>query len=265
MILIIFLFSMAGYGQGTEDKLYIIIDSLKIVKMLKLNFIEYRLKPLQHEAAGADSIKLIEMEKHLSDKEIRKKITECFNEVFTEEEINELYDFISSSAFHKLVNSSLAITRISKKFEAINAELDRIAININKKKNQEQSGYEFKPVPVDREDGVYATVDYNSGADVNDIILEETPAITTKDMLEAEKNTDAYGNTYIDITLTENGAEKLYLLTVYNISKPLAIVINKHIVSLPVVQSAISAGKVRIDEHLSDQQIENIISRIRNY
>jgi hypothetical protein len=45
----------------------------------------------------------------------------------------------------------------------------------------------FKPTPIDREDGFYATVDYNRSDEDKDVKLEEKPSLTSKDIKEVTK------------------------------------------------------------------------------
>ena len=252
-----------SFGQEKENKINAIIDSLEIAETQKTTLLEYNLEPLKYQAIEEDSIKLIEIENQLTDEEIRKRVIKAFNEIFTDEEINELYSIINSSVFYKFFKSPLAYNSISDQFKDITAELDRIADHIEEYGiNEPIPGPEL--VPIDREDGFYATINYNSNMDNRDLILEEKPVITTEDILEVKKEIDDYGNLYINVTLNEGGANKFYLLTKENIGKPIAIVIDKHIVIAPIVHNPISKGKIHISGYFSEEEIDRMIQKLND-
>lgn len=119
--------------------------------------------------------------------------------------------------------------------------------------------------PVNKEDGFYATIDYTSYTEDKDVKLEDKPSITFKDILEVKKTYQNYGEnrSQIDITLTKEGARKFYHLTRDNIGKPIAIVIEKRIVTLPIVNSEIMGGKVSISGAFSEQEIDNMIEKFK--
>lgn len=63
----------------------------------------------------------------------------------------------------------------------------------------------------------------------------------------------------ISIVFTKEGARKFYLLTKENIGKPIAIVIAKKIVSMPIVNSEIIGGKASISGHFTEEEIDEMI------
>ncbi len=264
LFLFVLLSYLPNYGQERINKINTIIDSLRIVENQKFSLIEFGLEPLKYEATEKDSLKLLEIEKLLSDKEIRKRIIKGLSEVFTDDEINELYNFISSTSFQKLFNSRLADQSIANQFKDVSVELERITVAVNKRNKINEPISKFEPIPIDREDGFYATVDYDSYMDEKDIKLEDNPTITKDDIQEVKKSIDSNGTLIIDITLKENSSRSFYLLTKNNISKPIAIVIEKHIISLPIVNGAISGGKVIISGNFSEKEIEDMIEKLKN-
>ena len=260
IIIILLLFvSLYSYGQDTHEKTLAIISKLDLVESQKLNF-EYQLEPLKYQATGNDSISLIEIEKKLNEEEITKRITTAFEEIFNDEEINDIYNFIQTSSFEKFFNSGETYKVISTKFSDINNEIERITNNFNE--TVEKPNNKFEPIPVDREDGFYAMVDYGTSAEFKYVTLEEKPSLTKKDISKVKKasNNDRM---YIDLTLTKEGAKKFYILTKNNISKPVAIVIEKHIVSLPIVNSEIIGGKVSISGDFSEKEIDKMIEKLK--
>jgi preprotein translocase subunit SecD len=122
----------------------------------------------------------------------------------------------------------------------------------------------FNPISVDREDGIYATVDYVPSANLKDVKLENKPTLSLSDFQEVVKSNRAFDNlAEIVITLTVEGAQKFQQLTKENIKKPFAIVVDKQIVSLPIIQAEIEGGKLAITGNFSDKEIDKMIERLK--
>lgn len=248
-----------SYGQEKLRKTNIIIDSLKIVESQKSALIEFGINPLKYEATGNDSLKLIELENRLTDQEIRSRIVHVFDQTFTDREINTLYDFLTSPAYVKFYNL-LGSSSIPDQFKDIAAELNLIS-NSTKAANEDNDIYEGSYI--DRQDGFYATVDYEPDAEKETIRLEEIPSITKDDIQSVEKEIDGRGMQIIAISLTEEGAKKFYLLTKNNIAKPIAIVVDQQIISMPRIVSEISGGKLHISGNFSTAEIDRIIEKLK--
>ena len=140
----------------------------------------------------------------------------------------------------------------------VNAEIESITRDLAEK---EKPIMKFKPIPVERGDGFYATVDYTYSTEDKDIKLEDNPALSSKDILEIKKVYSKYNDNRpeISIVLTNDGAGKFHLLTKENIGKPIAIVIAKQIVSMPIVNAEIMGGKVSISGDFSEKEIDRMI------
>ena len=268
MLLILFLTLICvqnNNAQDREKKTNVIIDSLQTVESMKSTYIEFGLKPLKFEATKEDSIKLVELENLLTDKEIRRRLIKGFNDAFTDNEINDLYSFINTTAFFKLLHSSITNKSISNQFKDIKTELDKITDNEdNKNKINKKPIPKFEPIPIEREDGFYETVDYNPNSDKKDIQLEKRPSITKEDILEVKKVTNKQGKSHIEISLNKNGARNFHILTKKNIGKPIAIVIDKYIVTLPIVNFTISGGKMDITGNFSNDEIDRMIEKLKD-
>ena len=258
-ILLLMLLGIHSCGQEVESKIDTIINRMGFIENIKSTLIEFQLDLLKYRATGEDSIKLEKIENLLTDEEIRRRITLGFYDVFTDTEIDVLYNFIQSSVFDKVFSSAIFIESASNQFKDITIELDKISTNIEEKSGiiRNHVSDKFEPIPVERVDGFYATVNYNQDRDKKDIILEELPSLTKEDIQEVEKK-----NGRINITLKKEGANKFHKLTHDNIGKPIAIVIDKHIVYLPMVNSAISGGKLNISGDFSDEELENLINEL---
>ena len=253
--------SLVGCGQSRQDKTEAIIKKLNLVENQKSNF-KFQLEPLKYQATGNDSIKLNEIEKQLTEKEITKRLILSFNEEFSDKEINDIYNFIQTSAFEKFFNSGEIYKIISSQFKDIDKEIREITENFSK--TVEKPKNKFEPIPVNKENGFYATIDYNHSNPEKDIKLEDKPSLTTKDILEVKKVFSSYNDQpEISIVFTKEGAKKFYLLTKNNIGKPIAIVIAKHIVSMPIVQMEIIGGKASISGDFSEDEIDKMIEILK--
>lgn len=258
---------LVSCGQSRQHKTVAIINKLNLIENQKQNY-EFRLEPLKYQATGNDSIRIIELEKQLSDDEIVKKVSLAFDEVFSDNEINDIYNFIQTSAFDKFFNSGETYKIIASEFKTIDNEIEEITNNFNKSaKNKivELPKKKFEPLPVDKENGFYATVDYTFSTEDENIKLENNPSLISTDILEIKKVYSNYNDNRpeISIVLTKEGARKFYLLTKENIGKPIAIVIDKKIVSIPKVQTEIMGGKVSVSGDFSEKEIDKMIEKLK--
>ena len=257
ILILLFFVILTSCEQNRQEKTTTIINKLKLVETQKTNY-KFQLEPLKYQATGNDSIKIIEIEKQLTKKEITKRIINGFNEEFTNNEINDLYKFVQSSAFEKFFNTGGIYKIITKQFNDIDKEIETITENSNEK--VEIPTKKFKPIPVNKENGFYATIDYKYSTENQDVKLKDKPSITTKDILEVKKVFSNYNNRpEINIVFTKEGAKKFYLLTKENIGNPIAIVIGKQIVSMPTVNSEIIGGKASISGDFTEEEIDEMI------
>ena len=261
--LILITTSLVSCGQSRQGKIEAIIKRLNLVENQKTNY-KFQIEPFKYQATGNDSIRIAEIEKQLSDDEINKRISSAFNEVFSDKEINDIYDFIQTSAFEKFFNSGKINKAIASKFQDIDKEIDGITKDVSEPV-EKPTKKKFEPIAVDRENGFYATVDYNNSTTDKEIKLEDRPSLTSKDILEIKKVYSKFNNNRpeISIVLTKDGARKFYLLTKENIGKPIAIVIDKKIISIPIVQSEIMGGKVSISGDFSEKEIDSMIEKLK--
>ncbi|MFA7444899.1 MAG: hypothetical protein WCY89_03060, partial [Flavobacteriaceae bacterium] len=76
-----------------------------------------------------------------------------------------------------------------------------------------QNNNEFTSIPVDRINGFYATTNYYTGIDFENIKLTEVPDITISDISNIKKSLNYHGKPTLNITLTKEAGEKFYTLT----------------------------------------------------
>lgn len=261
IIVLLMFASLCSFGQNRQDKTIAIIDKLNFVENQKTNF-EFQLNSIKYRVIGNDSIKIIEIEKKLTEDQILKRINYVFEEFFTEKEIDDVYNFTKTSAFDKIFNSNEMNKLISANFSDINEEIDRVRNSLEKP--IEEPTKNFKPIPVkDKKDGFYAIVDYISTED-KDIKLEDKPSLTSKDILEAKKTYKNASNQFIlNLVFTKEGSQKLSLFTKENIGKSIAIVIDNQIISLPKVYGIIMEGKVEINGDFSEEKLDIMIQKLK--
>lgn len=132
------------------------------------------------------------------------------------------------------------------------------------KSNDQKPPEIFQPIPVERANGLYATVGYLTSADSANIELEDEPALLPSDIKELRKTT-LYSGTYpvIEVKLNERGSEKLYLLTKENIGKPVAFVVESKIIAMPIVRAATVDGEFFIAIGFPEDDIDKIINILK--
>lgn len=247
------------FSQDRQAKTIEIISKLDLVENVQYEMIEFKIRPLLYQVSGNDSLEVREIEKQLTDEEILRRISVVFDQKFTDEEINDVYNFLRTSAFEKFFNSGQIYQAINESFKDFNAELNRI--ESGQRSSHDISIRKFEPIPVDRKNGFYEIIGNIPSNDYANIDLAIEPAITPKDIKEVKKTYRDYGDqgAEISLVLTEEGSQKFYLLTRANIAKQIAIVIENRIVLMPTVNAAITGGRVSIAGDFSEEEIDRMI------
>lgn len=124
----------------------------------------------------------------------------------------------------------------------------------------------FKLLPrADRVNGFNTVVNFKENEyDAKKYQLAKEPSIQKDDILSVSKVLSDYGGYEIQITFTEKGSEKLAQLSRTNIRKPIAIVVNKLIISSPLFASEITGGKANIAGGFSEAEVDEIIANLKN-
>lgn len=260
VILLLFV-SFCSYGQSRQEKTNAIIDKLNIVDAQKMNY-EHRLESLMYHAVGNDSVRLVELEKQLTEENFLKVVNRVFEEHLNDEEVDNIYSFLQSSAYEKLFDPALIFKALFNHYSYIDNEIERITNNLD-----ESIGSPvpiFDPIPIDREDGFYVTKDDLHPTGVKEFKLEETPSLISDDILEVKKTSYDGKHSEISIQFTKEAAQKFYLLTKNNIGKPLAIVIAKKIVAMPYINDAIVGGRASITGTFTDEEMDEMIERLKD-
>lgn len=252
---------LASCGQTREEKTLVIINKLDLIETQK-NIFKFQIESIKYQATGEDSVRVLELEKQLSDEEMLKQTTETLNKILSKEELDDIYEFVQSNAFEKYFISGELHKAIAAQFDNIDSEIESITNNLSKSIKNPSKKHE--PIPIERENGFYATVDYKRSVADKDIKLENKPSLSPKDILEVNKVFSTYNNQpEISIVFTKEGARKFHLLTKENIGKPIAVVIAKHIVTMPIVNSEIIGGKASISGDYTEKEIDKMIEILK--
>jgi len=253
--------SFVSCGPSRQQKTDVIIGKLNLLESQKTSF-KFQFEGLKYQARGEDSIRVLEMERQLSDEEILKRINEIFAASLSDKDVNDIYNFVQKDAFEKLFAEGELYQEIYAEFKDITDEIEYIAKNLNNVVKSPVS--KFKPIKVDKENGFYATVDYNYSDNKSTLKLEEKPSVTSQDIRGVKKDYGPYSERpEILIEFTQEGAKKFYLLTEENIGKPIAIVVAGYIVSMPVVNQGISGGKASINGDFTEEEIDKMIECLK--
>jgi hypothetical protein len=196
-----------------------------------------------------EKILLENIEKKLTDEDIKKRLIKSYLIIFSEEEINTVYTFLNTSASKKMLDSKNVLRKeIDKNFQDIQNEIEAV---------------KEKYVYANRENGFYETLNYKKYDDNTKLILAEKPILTKEDISEVITGFNDMGFCVLNITLTPKGALILKNVSSKNIDKPLAIVVNKKIISAPIITSEIAGGKLEISGQFSLDEANKIAEPLK--
>lgn len=253
------------FSQTKDEKINFILKTNGSIEGYRSFLIDFKINPLKYNAEKSDSLKLVSLENKLTDAEISKRLSKGFAEVFDDQQIDEIYVFYQTSGGKKLMNS---YGELEKKFnenlQDILEDLKPIAENTLKQQKEESEANKENPVAVDREDGFYEVVNFDPQFDqLKDLQLSAKPSVNFKDISDIKKVKDLVDRCNLDIILTKEGAKKFRILTQNNINKPVAIVINKMLISAPRIMDEISNGRIQIGGNFTEKEIDKIIAEIK--
>ncbi len=109
------------------------------------------------------------------------------------------------------------------------------------------------------ESGFYLTVNYKPSNTEKNIQLEKTPAISAHDISRTNIDTSSDGRPVINIEFDLCTAQQLSSITKKNIGKPLVIVIDNQIISMPIIHEKITNGKIQISGNFTLEEIERLV------
>ncbi len=94
------------------------------------------------------------------------------------------------------------------------------------------------------------------------IILKDT-VLTGADLKGAWPGVDQYGNPNVDIEFTSKGAGTFANVTEKSVGRPIAILLDKKIISAPNVREPIPSGKAQISGNFTAQDVQDLVVQLR--
>jgi len=94
------------------------------------------------------------------------------------------------------------------------------------------------------------------------IILKKT-VLTGADLSGAYPGLDQYGNPVVDIEFNAKGAQIFSEVTARSVEKPIAIVLDKKIISAPNVREPIPSGKAQISGNFSAEEVQDLVIKLK--
>lgn len=94
------------------------------------------------------------------------------------------------------------------------------------------------------------------------IILKKT-VLTGAELKGAWPGLDQYGNPVVDIEFNAEGARVFAEVTARSVSKPIAIVLDKKIISAPNVREPIPSGKAQISGDFGAEEVQDLVIKLK--
>lgn len=94
------------------------------------------------------------------------------------------------------------------------------------------------------------------------IILKKT-VLTGADLKGAWPGLDEYGNPVVDIEFNAKGAQAFSEVTSRSVGKPIAILLDKKIISAPNVREPIPSGKAQISGNFSAEEVHDLVIKLK--
>lgn len=94
------------------------------------------------------------------------------------------------------------------------------------------------------------------------IILRKA-VLTGADLKGAWPGLDQYGNPVVDIEFNSHGAQIFAEVTSRSVNKPIAIVLDKKIISAPNVREPIPSGKAQISGSFSAEEVQDLVIKLK--
>lgn len=252
---------LVGCSPSKDEKINNIIEQLKLVETQRFVF-EYQIEALKYQSSGKDSVRVCQLETQLSEENVKIKIAATIKEKLSSKEINDIYSFINSNVFNEFFMSGGLHQIASSEFDDVSKELENL-YQLQPQMTPKPKN-DFIPIPIDRADGFYETLNYSMSTKDDEIEVAEIPVLTPKDIIKATKSTERLdGIIEISIIFTKEGARKFQQITRDNIGKPLPIVINKRIISMPTVNCEIMGGRASISGNFTENEANEIIKKLK--
>ncbi len=258
------LVSSTVFSQTHNEKIISILKANGSIEGYKSFIIDMTINPLKYNSNKSDSLKLVEIEKKLTDKEIEKRLSKAYSEVYNESEIDEIYKFYNSATGIKLLMSSdILEEKFRNSFLDVHNDIKSILDEAIAKNQKESEDNREIPIPSEKEDGFYSVTNLpNSNYKLENLILALKPEVKKSEILEIRASKDELNRNIINLTLTKKGAKKFKILTENNIGRPIAIVLGKMLISAPRVLTEIPDGRIQISGNFTDEDIQKYVNSL---
>jgi preprotein translocase subunit SecD len=94
------------------------------------------------------------------------------------------------------------------------------------------------------------------------IILKKT-VLTGADLKGAWPGLDSYGNPVVDIEFNGDGAKAFADVTARSVGKPIAIILDKKIISAPNVREPIPSGKAQVSGNFKAEDVQDLVIKLK--
>jgi preprotein translocase subunit SecD len=94
------------------------------------------------------------------------------------------------------------------------------------------------------------------------IILKKT-VLTGADLKGAWPGLDQYGNPVVDIEFNSKGAQTFSEVTARSVNKPIAIILDKKIISAPNVREPIPSGRAQISGSFNAEEVQDLVIKLK--
>ena len=258
------LFSINLIGQTKEQKIEFLINELGYFNSMKSALFDYHIENLKKFGDKNDN-RIEVLENKLSDKEIIKRLSNAYSKTFSEKEIEELYQFFNSETGKKYAKSQYDVeNRIKDNFIDIFEDINQIQEE-NQEKQNNQASYltNFFDTKFEKQDGFYLVIENRINKEERKLELEEKPSFTLNDIKEIKSSFNDLGYLIIDIKFKVSSAKKLKEITNKNINKEIAIIVDKKIITMPIISSEIPDGKLQISGMFTVEEVKNIVNKLK--
>lgn len=111
--------------------------------------------------------------------------------------------------------------------------------------------------------GAEARIDTVKDRESERPIILRKAVLTGADLKGAWPGLDQYGNPVVDIEFNSRGAQVFAEVTSRSVNKPIAIVLDKKIISAPNVREPIPSGKAQISGSFSAEEVQDLVIKLK--
>ena len=252
--IVILVFPTLLFCQNNEQKIKTLITDFGYVQGMK-NAIE----TLKSQNSISQQIKF-------SDDEIIRRISQAYQESFSETEINELYNFYTSKTGKKfLTNQKLVDENIQSKFPELFGIVD---LDPNQKEINKQQDYtrnyltNFLEATYEKEDGFYLLTE-TKNENGNSLEMENNPTFSPKDVEKIDIIQNEGKRPYLRVYFKKKTQENFKKLLSKNIGNGFATLVDKKIIMMTPISNDTPNDFIEIIGLFDNEQVNNLKSKLK--